>query len=453
MKLLISNLKSSISRILGTALLEIRLNLSSPAPWVIGLVLAALGYLNVRVAPDASSFPLGWVLSHDLGPLAAVLLLFLAASLAHRPQRYDVAELQDSKLVASEELIFGRWIGMVVALMVPLGVEYAATIAGQMIHSQSPVVPLAYLQSLGRLMPAVLFLSTLSFCLVAITRVLVLGAGLAGLAWFVLQMGQIYYPSTFRMELGQNRFVFMGLTSGMLLLMLAGYRAHRRAKRARVTYALGLATGLTFTVTLIHAAWVSLAIPGKARAAATWQRLKDLPGGGRGFVPNFAWTDLRGRRVSLAGLRGRPALLLFFQPKDGGLTALLGRLARLRQEFGKEGLEVVGVCLSEDLTGAGHAARIAGPEVFRSLPIVTDWGAPAAGTFDPLRPTSAVSRVLRVTATPAALLVDADGRQVARDLPLDEGRWEELKAQIRSQLAGVAPEEPEPQEVAGRTGP
>src|SRR5947209_2078012 len=109
----INSVRASAGRSWGTAILEVRLNLMSPAPWVIGVVLGAFGYLVVRTAPDDTSFALGWALSHDLGPLAEILLLFLAASLAYRPQRYDVTELHDSKLIGSEELVFGRWLGMI----------------------------------------------------------------------------------------------------------------------------------------------------------------------------------------------------------------------------------------------------------------------------------------------------------------------------------------------------
>src|SRR5687767_2193512 len=74
-----AGLGRSLQRIGSTALLETRLNLASPGPWIVGGVLAALGYLTVRTAPDASSFPLAWGLSHDIGPLALALLLFMSA--------------------------------------------------------------------------------------------------------------------------------------------------------------------------------------------------------------------------------------------------------------------------------------------------------------------------------------------------------------------------------------
>jgi len=434
--LFIATTRAALGRVWGTALLEMRLNLFSPAPWVMGLVLAAFGYLAVRTAPDDSSFALGWILSHDLGPLAEILLLFLAGSFAYRPQRYDVTELQESKMVAPEEISGGRWMGMTVAVLVPLMMQYGVTMIAQMIHSKEPVLLLAYAQSFARLLPSVLFLTTLSFCLVSLTRVLVLGAGLVGLTWFILYFGQAYYPSALRIELSQNRFVYLGLTAAVFLLLLLGNRGRRRAKRAKVTYGLATALAAILSLTVVHAAWVGLALPGKATAVGTWQRLQDATRRKSDPLPNFAWSDYRGRRVSLASLRGKPALLVFVQPKDGKLVALLGRLARLRTEFARDGLSVLAICLSEDLNGARDAAAIAGAQAVQGLPIVTDWGQAVTGTFEATRPGSAISWALRVRGTPTAVLVGADGREVLRGLPLDETTWPDLKLRLQAALRG-----------------
>ncbi len=445
---------------MGTALLEVRLNLLSPSPWLIGLILGVLGYITVRTSTDASAFRLGWALSHELGPLTGLLLLFLAAGYAHRPQRYELTELQDSKIVGSEELIFGRWLGMVAGVLVPLGLQFATVMIGQKIHSQLPVLPEAYAQALLRMLPPVLFLTTLSFCLVTLTRVLVLGAGLAGLLWFVLYAGKAYYGSVFRIELTQNRWVFLGLIASTMALMLLGYRGQRRAKRARATYGLAAVTALAFIVTLIHAGWVSLAIPGKAEAAANARRLRrqDVPGAEpqpaydqRGPLPNFAWLDQRGRRVSLAGLRGRPALLIFMQPKDDGLIPLLKRAAALPGKFRQDDLQVLGVCFSEDLNGAAQAASLARVD----FPIVTDWGPPLGERFDPREPCSVLSWCLKVRRTPTGMLLDEQGQPQLRDLSLTEQGWDELQDRIKAALRGEAsqPQVPNPQELLQRVMP
>lgn len=442
-------LLASLQRLLATAVLEVRLNLTVPAPWVIGLILAALGYLTVRTAPDVSSFPLAWSLSAEVAPLAGALLLFLSANLANRPHRYEVTELLDSKLVASEELILGRWLGMAAALFAPLGLLFAATILGQVIHSKSPVLPLAYLLALGRMLPGILFLTTLSFTLVVLTRVLHLGAGLAALLWFALFSGQQYYPTVLRMELTQNAPVFLGLTASLLLGMLLGSQARRRARKAPQAAVLAAATGLAVAGAVVAAAWTHLALPGKHTAAASWKRLPRRQSNPARPVPNFAWLDTSGRRVSLAGLRGRPALLVFFQPRDGGLAPLLRRLTALRAELGAE-MTILPVCLSEDLEGARHALAVAGVD----LPAVTDWGLPVAEEFDERRPGSVASWRLGIARTPAALLLAEDGRRLPGEPALDEAGWDDLKTRLRAVIDGEElPDTPETPETPAEARP
>lgn len=449
-RLSLQPLAASLGRIATTARLETRLNLASPGPWVIGLFLSVFAYLIVRTVPDPSSFPLGWNLSRELGPLSGVLLLFMAASLAHRPRRYEITELLDSKIVASEELVLGRWLGMVAAVLAPLVMEYGVMIAGQAIHAKPPVLPVAYLDSLGRMLPPVLFLSTLAFCLVTLTRVLVLGAGLAGLLWFALNAGQAFYPTVFRMELSQNGPFFLGLTFTTLLALLLGYQGRRREKRSPVARGLAWLCGLACAATALHGVWVHLALPERSRSVAAWRRLQSSPRRNTDALPNFAWNDQspggRGRRISLAALRGRPALLVFLQPKDTGMVPLLERLSALRREFAADKLEVVAVLLSDDLNAAAHAARAAGAD----LPVVTDWGRPAESNFDRREPPSVASWALRVRSTPSALLVDGDGREKTRELALDETAWKDTKARLRAELDGVEDEAPPAAAALGR---
>jgi hypothetical protein len=127
-------------------------------------------------------------------------------------------------------------------------------------------------------------------------------------------------------------------------------------------------------------------------------------------------------------------LLVFFTPKDVGLVPLLGRLASLSDEMAPRGLSVVALCLSEDLNGAFDAARLAGPRVLDTLPLVTDWGRPAGspgGGSDAAHPSSAAARALDVRTTPLALLVNAAGKESARGLALDEPNWPDLKLRLQ----------------------
>jgi len=252
--------RAALGRLAATAWLEVRLNLGVPAPWLIGVVLGGFGYLAVRTAPDATSFPLAWALSREIGQFAVLLLALLAASFAYRPIRYDMTELLDSKRTGSEELILGRWLGMVAGIAAPVLFWYAVTAAAQHLEGKGAVEPLAYAHSVARLAPSALLLSTLAFSLVTLTRVLILGGGLAGLAWFVLYFGHAFYPTSLRPDLSQNAPVILGLTAALLLAMLAAYQGRRRAKGAVSTYLLGWSAAAAAFGALIGAARTEAAL-------------------------------------------------------------------------------------------------------------------------------------------------------------------------------------------------
>lgn len=425
-----SDFQAGMVRTLATARVEARLNLMTPAPWVVGFILAVFAYLLVRTSPDPSSYLLAWVLSAEQVRLSTLLLLVLAASFAHRPQRYELNELLDSKLVASEELVFGGWLAMLVAVSVPLLIQYGVAIVAQEIHGKGAVELSAYGWSLLRVAPPILFLSTAAFGLVKLLRILVLGSGLAGIAWFVFIPGESYFPSSLWLRLSQNGIVFLGLTAAMLLLLLAGSQARRRHKRAATTYAFATLSGFIVVSVAVYAAWLAQAVPSSASAAAGWKRLNGGHPTPKDPLPNLSWIDNSGSRVSLSTYRGRVLLLVLVQPRDAGLLPTLQRIDGVRRQFSKGELGVLGVFVSEDL----NASRDAGRLLHVGFPLVTDWGMLRSENFDPKEPTSLASWAYHAGHTPEAILVGRDGRELARDLPLDDE--DVLKAKLDAAVAG-----------------
>ena len=132
-------------------------------------------------------------------------------------------------------------------------------------------------------------------------------------------------------------------------------------------------------------------------------------------------------------------MLVLFQPKDGGLLPLLKRLGDLHSEFQPKGMDILAVCLSEDLNAGRYAARLSRTTV----PVAAEWGGPAPGDgFDPRRPPSVLAWSLRVNATPLAIVLGPDGREIQRNLPLDEPNLPQLKLRLQGILKGeAAPEE------------
>lgn len=445
----VGELAAAGQRALATAAIELRLNLFSPAPWVVALALGALGYLAVRTAPEPSSFALAWTLSYDLGPLSGLLALFLAAGMAHRPRRYETLELEESKAAGSEELLLGRWAAMSLAIAVPFLVQVVATGTAQAVHSRLAVEPGAYLAALLRLAPPVLFLATISFILVTFTRILVLGSGLAALVWFILYFGRQYYPTALRPELSQNLPAVVLSTAGLLCLALAAHGGRRRAKGAPATRVLAWGSGALLAVAGTGAAWTHLALPSSATARLSWKRLAAYPRESGLPLPSFAWQDQHGRRLSLGGQRGAPTLLLVFQPKDQGLPATLRRLATLPRRFQADHLGVIAVCLSQDLGAGASTLRHAGAGPWHAIRVGTDWGELGQGSFSTENPSSVFGRVVGITRTPAALLLGPDGRELARDLPLDAAAWEDLTERLSELLGADGDAAHNPGQLAG----
>ncbi len=435
----LATVAAPLARLLSTARLELRLNIFSPAPWVIALVLAGFGAVAAKTAPDPTSFWLAWVLSAEIGPLTALLLLFLAAGMAHRPVRCEIAELLDSRLVGTEELFLGRWLGMLAALAVPLLLQVAATAGVQYFDRKLLPDPGSYGLALLRIGPAVVLLATLSFSLVVVTRVLILGAGLAGLAWMVFFFGQAFFPTAGRLELEQNApQVWLG-TAVVVILTLACHQRRRRKERSAVGRALGWGAALLCIATGVRVGWAELALPGRSKTVAGYRRLRDGDRRATDPTPNFAWVDLVGRRHSIAGMAGKPALLVFLGPRDNGLLPLLARMDALQDEFRGRGLRTLGVFLSRDLT----AARDAGWMAKTRFPLVTDWGGPSSGEFDQDDPPSVAAWAFRIDGTPKPVLLLPDGRRSRRDLSLEPDRFEELRQHVRAVLEG----EEEPPEL------
>ena len=125
-------------------------------------------------------------------------------------------------------------------------------------------------------------------------------------------------------------------------------------------------------------------------------------------------------------------LLVLVQPRDAGLLPALQRIDTVRQQFPAQDLGVLGVFVSEDLNASRHAALMS-PVGF---PLVTDWGTLRSDNFDPNHPSSVAAWAYHVGRTPEVILVGRDGRELARDIPLDDE--DVLKAKLDAAVAGEA---------------
>jgi cytochrome c biogenesis protein CcmG/thiol:disulfide interchange protein DsbE len=116
-------------------------------------------------------------------------------------------------------------------------------------------------------------------------------------------------------------------------------------------------------------------------------------------APAFTLTDLDGRTVSLADLRGRPVIVNFWASWCGPCIEEMPLLKRASAEHASDGLAVVGIVFQDRAEAArAFAARIG-----------ADW--PAA-----LDPGSAVANAYGVDAPPASFFVNRSGIVAGRQI-------------------------------------
>lgn len=136
---------------------------------------------------------------------------------------------------------------------------------------------------------------------------------------------------------------------------------------------------------------VVLALGVRLPAAAPWPLTPDAE---RLLAPDFVLPDLAGDRWRLYEAKGRPVLLNFAATWCPPCREELPSLARLHEQQGPEGLQVVTIFI--DWTGRADVATLA-DKLALHFPVLLD-------------PQGAVSRVFQVRALPTTILIDNQGR-------------------------------------------
>lgn len=116
-------------------------------------------------------------------------------------------------------------------------------------------------------------------------------------------------------------------------------------------------------------------------------------------VSDFGFTDAEGRRLGLAGFRGRTVLLNIWATWCAPCREEMPALDRLQAELGGPAFEVV--ALSIDRGGADAVRAFYEKVGIANLAVYID------------RP-NASGRALRVVGIPTTLLMDRDGREIGR---------------------------------------
>ncbi|MFC3003889.1 TlpA family protein disulfide reductase [Falsiroseomonas tokyonensis] len=146
-------------------------------------------------------------------------------------------------------------------------------------------------------------------------------------------------------------------------------------------------------------------------------------------VPDLRFVTAEGRILTLEDFRGRAVVLNIWATWCVPCRVEMPALDRLQAALGSDGFEVVALSIDR---GGPPAVEVFYKEIgLRSLNIYVD-------------PTGAASRALNAVGIPTTLLIDRDGREVARKIGPAEWDSPELVGAIRRHLdlpegTGVAP--------------
>jgi peroxiredoxin len=146
-------------------------------------------------------------------------------------------------------------------------------------------------------------------------------------------------------------------------------------------------------------------------------------------VPDLALQDLDGKKVTLSELRGKPVVLAFWTSWSERCHKELPRLAALHDDYGDR-VHVITIAL--DTGRSGVAAAVTAKRL--KFPVL--WAQPSSAEL------RRVVRQYRIQTIPAVMVIDTDGRIVARKSSLpaeDELRGLLAEAGMASKTCEAAP--------------
>ena len=139
------------------------------------------------------------------------------------------------------------------------------------------------------------------------------------------------------------------------------------------------------------------------------------------WAPDVTFTTLKGEKLNIGELRGRPVLVTFWATTCPGCLKEMPHLVELYEELGNAGFELIGVAMSYDPPN-----RVLELTTERQLPypIALDLDGALAAAFG------------NVMLTPTSFLIDPDGRIIKHKIgEMDIG---ELRQQIENLLHAQA---------------
>lgn len=384
--------------------------------------------LGGALGPSLAAYR-AWRLGVLLVGFAALPLMAVAARLDAISLAADTVESRPHPALAR---MLTRFVGNLLFVFLAYGVLIAAAWLTQLLSGGALPVGAGPRFSLGAPvhafvagLPALLYISTLAYCLTVLIPNL-LSVAIVALYWLLVLLGREYLSRIFDFALTQNALPYLLLSVGLMALTLQVTRWRARSgalasgplvAMAALFLLMGLGTARLLVMTRhdppFHAKPVALAMAGQSIRHE--------------FVPGFWLPDQHGQRTGLHDLGAGPLLIAFWSPSSPESVDALARLQRLSLQHAPEGLRVVAICLADDWSVSPRLARERG---YR-FTMVTDTGCHWADKLDSSSP---LAEAYEVSALPAIFLADPYRRVVDRKLGLVSDTWLQVEGKLTELL-------------------
>jgi hypothetical protein len=412
------------------AWMELRMGLRASLFRFATLLIFALGVSVGRIGgrgAGMSAYATGETACELLG--VAVALWVALGALRDAALHTEVLIL--TKPQSPERLSLARFCGLYGQVLCFLLALFAGAMVGRLSAEGSllgfPAYGLQYLRAAGVLF----FVACASYCLALLGDSPIAG-GVVALYWIVAMAGRQFLGKAYFPWYQQNLPAYM--LFGAALLGFALWFRNRRLRgnrpaalwaRALPPAALLLGSWLLWNV--IRTGHDPSAISNPNLERIGYQTINE---GER--TPGFLLPDQSGRQTSLSQFPGRILLVALWSPRDPDSTLLLARLEAIQQQYGKQNVQPVAICLSED---ASAATTFAVGERLH-YPLVYDWGTYNGPRQEETSPTALAYRADRL---PRLVITDRRHRvrAILEELTAYEGA--QIEYALRQRLA----EEPE----------
>lgn len=145
-------------------------------------------------------------------------------------------------------------------------------------------------------------------------------------------------------------------------------------------------------------------------------------------APGFLFPDQHRRPTQLSDYEGSIFVIALWSPADPDSATILDRLQQISAKYGKQGVQPVAICISEDV---GAAATFALGERL-SYPVVEDWGTHHAPD---LMDSSPMANAYQVTVLPKVVITDRRRRVKAVLVGIDATAGNLLDEAVKARLA------------------